>query len=76
MDNMTWVGTPREQLASVALGRPVRSWIWDRRSEGLSWQAIARRLALDTNGRIEVTHETVRAWGLAAPRALDQRKAS
>lgn len=73
--DVTWAGTPREQLASIALGRPVRSWILDRRSEGLSWQAIARRLALDTNGKVGVTHETVRAWG-TAPGDLGERKAS
>lgn len=54
--------TPTQRLASILLGRPLSGWIEERRNEGRSWRLIARDLFDATNGQIDVTHETLRAW--------------
>lgn len=54
--------TPTRRLARVLLGQPVEQWIRDRRTAGKSWRRIALELRDTTNGQIDVTHETVRAW--------------
>jgi len=54
--------TPQQKLARLLLGRPVDQWIQERRAAGRSWRLITRDLYEATNGQIDVTHETVRAW--------------
>lgn len=54
--------TPTQRLASILLGRPLDGWIAERRAAERSWRLIARDLYEATNGQIDVTHETVRAW--------------
>jgi len=49
-------------LASVLLGKPVLVWISDQRAEGLTWRTVAQRLAAETDGRIDVTPQTVLNW--------------
>lgn len=46
----------------MLLAQPVDQWIQDRRADGMSWRAITRLLCDKTNGQIDITHETVRAW--------------
>lgn len=58
---MTDSTSPAQQLASVALGMPVRQWIAALRDDGHSWRGIADILAATTG--IRVSHETVRVWG-------------
>lgn len=55
-------GTPRQQLADIALGRPVADFIADRRDAGASYRTIARELHAATGGQVDVTDQTVRAW--------------
>lgn len=55
-------GTPKEQLASLILGRDVRDFIAERRAEGRSWRLVARDIYDATNQRVDVTYETVRQW--------------
>lgn len=53
---------PNANIASRILGKNVTAWINQRRSEGATWRAIRDELARDTDGIIDVVHETVRAW--------------
>lgn len=52
--------TPKQQLASLKLGRPVANYIAEQRDlYGLSFSRIAADLrALG----VDVSHETVRTW--------------
>ena len=59
------------RLASLLLGQPVEDWIHERRDEGLSWRLVTRALMQRTNGQVDVTHETVRAWADQSERAAD-----
>lgn len=54
--------TPKQQLASVLLNRPVADFISDRRAAGRSYRHITRDLYDATNGKIDVTNETIRSW--------------
>lgn len=45
--------------------------IADYRKAGLSWRKSAQQLARDTEGRVDVTQETVRAWWLARDNTPD-----
>lgn len=63
--------TPTEQLADVLLGQPLQDYVLSRRPER-SWRLIARDVYTATNGRIDVTHETLRGWYSE----LDLRRAS
>lgn len=46
----------------MLLGQPVQDWISARRASGRPWRLIARDLYEQTNGQIDVTHETLRTW--------------
>lgn len=54
--------TTTQRLATALLGRDVRTWITDRRAEGISWRHIAADLAYETDGQVFVSHETIRNW--------------
>lgn len=54
--------TPTAQLASALLGVDVVDWIAKRRDEGRSWRWVARDLADATDGRIDVTLQTLYSW--------------
>jgi hypothetical protein len=54
--------TPTQQLATILLGQPVREWIVAKRAMGMPWRSIANHLNDETNGRVIVSHETVRSW--------------
>lgn len=56
--------TPLRQLASVLLGAegPVEAFIRKRREDGLAWRLVVRELWEATDGQIDITHETARAW--------------
>lgn len=53
---------PNANIASRILGEDVTRWINQRRADGQTWRAIRDALARDTDGIIDVVHETVRAW--------------
>jgi hypothetical protein len=59
--------TPHQKLAGLLLAQPVDQWIRDRRAEGMSWRAVTKLLSDKTNGQIDITHETVRAWAEQKP---------
>ena len=59
--------TPKEQLASIYLGRPVREWIVKHRAAGWSYRDMVQQFRADTGERMTVTHETLRAWDPDAP---------
>lgn len=54
--------TPTQQLASVILGRDVTAFIAEKRDEGRPWRYIVRDLYDATDGQIDITYETARAW--------------
>ncbi len=52
--------TPKQQLIEMKLGEPLLPLIESRRTEGASWDAIARELWSRTG--ITVTDQTVRNY--------------
>lgn len=52
--------TPKQQLASIKMGRPVLPWIVAQREAGNTWERIARDL--ETLAGIAVTAEAIRQW--------------
>lgn len=54
--------SPTQRLAGMLLGQPVDRWISGRRLAGRSWRLIARDLYEQTNGQVDVSHETLRLW--------------
>ncbi len=54
--------TPTQQLVEMILGEPIEAWIAKQRADGIAWRIVARNLYGATNGRIDVTHETLRNW--------------
>jgi len=54
--------TPTQELATLLLGQPVDEWIQARRADNQPWRIIARDLYERTNGRIDVTHQTLVNW--------------
>lgn len=54
--------TARQQLAAIILGKSLGEYVSDKRAERLAWRKIAKALEVDTNGRVTVTHETLRIW--------------
>lgn len=61
--------SPTFQLADMILPDGVEKFVFDLRAERVSWRHIAARLAAATDGRVDVTHETVRAWAIELERA-------
>jgi hypothetical protein len=54
--------TPTQRLATLELGEDVVTFIGHRRTNGTAWRIIARDIYTATEGRIDVTHETLRTW--------------
>lgn len=54
--------TPTALLAGALLHEPVTEWIAARRAEGRPWRFVARDLADATDGRIDVTVQTLHNW--------------
>lgn len=66
--NETWKaarhprGSARRRLADVLLDETLDEFVAARRAQGRSWRAIARDLWEATNGRVDASDETIRAW--------------
>lgn len=56
--------SPRQQLATLLLGRPVMVYLHGLRDTGLSLNGISVQLSDDTGGQVEVSYETIRQWFL------------
>ena len=56
--------TPTQKLAAIALGRPLADYVIEKRTARprWTWQLIAEQLAADTDGKINVSHESLRQW--------------
>jgi hypothetical protein len=65
MPTPTTASTAHQVLATELLGVPVLEWIDERRSQGRSWRLVARDLLAATDGKVDVTPETVRLWTIA-----------
>lgn len=55
--------SPTARLADHLLSEGLQSFIHQARAENRSWRWIAVELGRRTDWVIDVTHETVRAWG-------------
>lgn len=53
--------SPKRQLADLLLDG-LDAFVADRRDQGRGWRLIARDIWQATNGRVDVTHETLRSW--------------
>lgn len=58
---MDTTDTPTQALARTMVD-DLDEFVISRRRDGRSWRLIARDLYDATNGRIDVTLETVRSW--------------
>lgn len=65
--------TPARQLADLALGEALSARVARDRAAGKSWRAISDALEADTQGRVRITHETLRTW--AAREGWERRTA-
>jgi hypothetical protein len=48
--------------ASALLGRPVGEFIAERRANSVAWRFIARELLDATDGEVDTTEVSLRAW--------------
>ena len=63
--NMRTDLTPAQLLADELLGRPLSEYVAEKRRSRRpkwSWRLIAEQLAEDTDGKVDVTGETLRIW--------------
>lgn len=58
--------TPVQELATVLLEEDVTELITKLRDKGTTYREIAKILSARTDGKIDVTINTVRSWYLAA----------
>ena len=58
--------TRTQHLASLKLGRPLDTYVDEKRTMGWSWESIAEQLGYDTEGVVVVSRETLRGWYGAA----------
>jgi hypothetical protein len=58
--------TPVQRLASVLIGRPVTSFIAERRAAGDTWQTVRDALCEATAGEVDVTWQAVQKWAAEA----------
>jgi hypothetical protein len=54
--------TPRQQLASTILRRPVEDYLTEHRDAGMSWRRLAVQLHIDTKGKVDISGEALRQW--------------
>lgn len=57
---------PQIRYANLLLGRPVLDFITERRANDLSYRRIALDLRDATDGEIDVSDVTIRAWAMRA----------
>lgn len=50
------------RYADSLLPVPLVDYVAEKRAEGKSWRRISLDLRDDTDGEIDVTHETLRTW--------------
>lgn len=60
--------TPKHQLADILLGESLIDWIDARRPES-SWRKISNELIAATDGQVDVTPESLRAWYVAGTKS-------
>lgn len=56
--------TPKHQLADLLLGGDgaLEQFVGERRANEVSWRLIIRELYEATDGRVDLTYETLRTW--------------
>lgn len=54
--------SPIQELAALLLERPLDEYVAEKRDASRSWRLIARDLMDDTDGKVDVTEQTLRNW--------------
>ena len=56
--------TANRRLADITLGRPLDEYVAEKRTARprWSWRLIAQQLSEDTDGDIQLSHQTLRLW--------------
>ncbi len=54
--------TPKYLLADLILEGKLEEFVASRRADGLAWRHVASALFEATEGKVDVTQETLRAW--------------
>jgi len=56
--------TAKQMLAELILEQPLAEYVAEKRTAipQWSWRLIAEHLSIDTEGKVDVTHETLRTW--------------
>lgn len=54
----------KQLLADHLLDQPLAEYVAEKRAAipQWPWRLIAKQLSVDTGGKVEVTHETLRTW--------------
>jgi hypothetical protein len=54
--------TAKQRLADLVLGRPLAEFVAERRANEVAWRRIGREVLDATDGTVEISGETLRAW--------------
>lgn len=58
MENLT----PKRRLADLLLPEGLEHFVRSRRANGVAWRVVARDLWMETEGELDITFESLRAW--------------
>ena len=61
---MSETPSAKQLLADILLEQPLAEYVAEKRTAipRWPWRLIAEQLATDTDGKVDVTHETLRSW--------------
>lgn len=61
---MSEIPSAKQLLADHLLAQPLAEYVAEKRSAipKWPWRLIAAQLTIDTDGKVDVTHETLRQW--------------
>lgn len=54
--------TNTQRMAEAVLGTDLKGYLEDAYQQGLSYEAIARALHSDTDGKVSISYGTVKRW--------------
>lgn len=65
---------PRQRLADLLLGRSVLEFIAEHRANDTPYRVIAAAMRDATNGELDISDVTVRAWWIATPEGQAEQR--